>query len=154
MLGSNALKSASRNRRLLCAVNLELLNTTRELHILTSSALVASRNITPHDYVLWMRDTFGARNTAHLAEPEIRVAYRDFFLILDDIERILQAHSFSSVNTHPAVHPLVTRDFIVKTQKQLVLILLLNPAMLVRLIAAAVVSLTKLDDLLVQYNFP
>jgi hypothetical protein len=144
---------ASRNRRLLCAVNLELLNTTRELHILTTE-VVASKKISPYDYVLCMRDTFNNRNTSHLLVPAIEAAYNDFFSILDLIEPILQAGGFGSVNTHPALHPPTIHQFIAKTQQQLGLIRELNPTVLGTLIANAVRSLTNLDRALANNGFP
>ncbi len=152
MLASDALTSASRNRKLLCAVNLELLNATRELHILTSEA-AASRKYTPHEYVTMMRESFGDRNVNHWAVPETREAYGRFFLILNNIERLIQAHSYSPVNTHPALHPPTIHEFIAKTQQQLLLILILDPARLGVSIAAAVTSLTDLDTALVRNGF-
>jgi hypothetical protein len=149
---------ASRNRRLLCAVNLELLNTTRELHILTSgvvaSGVVASRKVSPSDYVEMMRDSFGSMNTDHWRVPVIRAAYVELFLILDDILIILQANSFSSVNTHPALHPPTIHQFIAKTQQQLGLIRVLDPTMLGTLIDNAVRSLNDLDIALARNGFP
>ncbi len=144
---------ASRNRRLLCAVNLELLNTTRELHILTSG-VVASRKVSPSDYVEMMRDSFGNRDTDHWRVPVIQAAYIEFYSILNDIRRILQAGGFPSVNTHPGMHSPINRKFIAKTQQQLGLIRELNPTVLGTLIANAVRSLTNLDRALANNGFP